>query len=102
LLIETDAPDQLLPDARNRHPLTDERTGRAINHPANLAAVYDFAGELFGEPVASLAARAEENFLRVFGGLERPPCRLGLGRRLSNSLPANSSNGKNFGPLPTE
>jgi len=67
LLIETDAPDQLLPDARNRHPLTDAASGQPLNHPANLAAVYEFAAELFGEPVESLADRVEENFLRVFG-----------------------------------
>jgi len=69
LLIETDAPDQLLPDARNRHPLTDAASGQPLNHPANLAAVYEFAAELFGEPVESLEARVEENFQRVFGGL---------------------------------
>ena len=66
LLIETDAPDQLLPDARNRHPLTDATTGKLLNHPANLATVYEFAAGLFGEPVERLAARVEENFLRVF------------------------------------
>jgi len=69
LLIETDAPDQLLPDARNRHPLTDAASGQPLNHPANLAAVYEFAAELFGEPVGSLEARVEENFQRVFGSL---------------------------------
>lgn len=70
LLIETDAPDQLLPDALNRHPLKDARTGKALNHPANLAAVYEFAAALFNEPVVSLAARVEENFGRVFGGVK--------------------------------
>jgi TatD DNase family protein len=69
LLIETDAPDQLLPDARNDFPLTDEKPGKPINHPANLAAVYHFAAELFGEPVETLAPRVEENFLRLFGGI---------------------------------
>jgi len=69
LLIETDAPDQLLPDALNRHPLTDAGTGRSLNHPANLAAVYDFAAGLFGEPVEQLAARVEDNFVRIFGGV---------------------------------
>lgn len=68
LLIETDAPDQLLPDARNRHPLTDAATGKALNHPANIVAVHEFAAELLGEPVEKLAARVEENFVRVFGG----------------------------------
>jgi TatD DNase family protein len=67
LLIETDAPDQLLPDKRNRHPLVDVGSGKAINHPANLEAVYEFAAELQGEPVGVLATRVEENFLRLFG-----------------------------------
>jgi len=69
LLLETDAPDQLLPDGRNLHPLTDAATGQPLNHPANLTAVYAFAAELFGEPVEELARRVEENFQRVFAGL---------------------------------
>ncbi len=71
LLIETDAPDQLLPDELNRYPLTDAQTGKAINHPANLRAVYQFAAELFGEPTEALAERVEANFLRLFGSLAR-------------------------------
>jgi len=67
LLIETDAPDQVLPDERNRHPLADSATGKPINHPANLRAVYDFAAELFREPVELLAVRVEQNFQRLFG-----------------------------------
>jgi len=66
LLIETDAPDQSLPDARNRFPFADA-TGKPLNHPANLRGVYEFAAELFEEPVASLVVRVEENFLRLFG-----------------------------------
>jgi len=74
LLIETDAPDQLLPETRNRfreaavHPLADA-AGKPLNHPANLRAVYAFAAELFHEPIATLAVRVERNFLRLFGGL---------------------------------
>lgn len=68
LLIETDAPDQLLPGELNRHSLADIATGKPLNHPANLAAVYAFAAGLFREPVEQLAARVEGNFLRVFGG----------------------------------
>ena len=67
LLIETDAPDQLLPGALAQYPLADPRSGRPLNHPANLAAVYRFAAELFQEPLDSLAKRVEENFLRLFG-----------------------------------
>ncbi len=69
LLIETDAPDQPLPDERNRHPLLDAATGKSINHPANIRAVYEFAAELLGEPLGTLASRLEENFLRLFGNL---------------------------------
>ena len=69
LLIETDAPDQSLPDTLNRFPLQEAASGNAINHPANLGAVYAFAAEMFGEPVETLAARVEENFLRLFVGL---------------------------------
>jgi TatD DNase family protein len=71
LLIETDAPDQLLPVERNRHPLTDSSSGKAINHPANLGAVYELVAELLGEPVGTLADLVEENFLRLFGNLNR-------------------------------
>ncbi len=67
LLIETDAPDQSLPDELNRDPLNDPQTGKPVNHPANIVAVYDFAAGLLGEPVENLAARVEENFVRLFG-----------------------------------
>jgi TatD DNase family protein len=68
LLIETDAPDQLLPSEKIIFPLTDGG-GKPLNHPANLAAVYGGLAEFFGEPTAALAARVEENFLRLFAGL---------------------------------
>ena len=45
------------------------REGQPLNHPANLLAVYAGLAEFLGEQVASLAARVEENFQRVFGGL---------------------------------
>jgi len=70
LLIETDAPDQPLPKTLNAaHPLTESATGRSINHPANLAAVYRGAAALLGEPLPTLVARVEGNFLRLFSGL---------------------------------
>ena len=68
LLIETDAPDQLLPEAQNRFPLVGA-DGKPLNHPANLPAVYSGLAEFLGENPGSLAARVEENFQRVFGGL---------------------------------
>ncbi len=69
LLLETDAPDQLLPQERNPRPLLDPASGKALNHPANLSAVYEFAAELLGEPLAVLAGMVEENFQRLFGDL---------------------------------
>lgn len=68
LLIETDAPDQSLPPERNRFPLTGA-AGTALNHPANLPAVYEFAAELRGIPLAELAGQIEINFSRLFAGL---------------------------------
>lgn len=83
LLIETDAPDQLLPDGQGSmfstqnsglsrvqlHSLADAVTGKALNHPANLAAVYAFGAELRGVSAEALAVQVEENFLRLFGRL---------------------------------
>jgi len=67
LLVETDAPDQLLPAERNLHPLTGAE-GRALNHPANLVAVYAGLAEFLGEKLEPFAACVAENFQRVFGG----------------------------------
>jgi len=68
LLIETDAPDQALPEARREFPIPTG-AGPHLNHPANLRAVYAFAAELFDESLVTLATRVERNFLRLFGGL---------------------------------
>jgi TatD DNase family protein len=68
LLLETDAPDQPLPSGQVLFPLA-AADGKPLNHPANLPAVYQGLAEFLHEPVASLAARVAENFLRVFGGL---------------------------------
>jgi len=67
LLIETDAPDQLLPENLNCHPLAEIHSGKPLNHPANLRAVHEFAAKLLGEPLETLAARVEANFQRLFG-----------------------------------
>jgi TatD DNase family protein len=68
LLIETDAPDQLLPENLSNYSITDSN-GKPLNHPANLGAVYKFVAELLGKPLERLAKEVETNFLRVFGGL---------------------------------
>jgi len=66
LLIETDAPDQLMPEALNRHPISDA-AGHALNHPANLPVIYDFMAQLRGVAGAALERQVEENFIRLFG-----------------------------------
>jgi len=72
LLIETDAPDQCLPDELNQHPLIDPETGKPLNHPANLRAVYDFAARLLDRSVEELAGQVEQNLRRLFGPLVEP------------------------------
>lgn len=66
LLIETDAPDQPLPERRILAALTEPTTGQPINHPANLLAVYTGLAEFLGEPVEILAETVEQNFIRLF------------------------------------
>jgi TatD DNase family protein len=68
LLIETDAPDQMLPGGGS-FPLAPAEGASPINHPANIRAVYDFAAELRGVPAHTLAKMIEENFTRFFGGI---------------------------------
>ena len=71
LLIETDAPDQLLPAEQDAHSLTDSTNGKSLNHPANVVSVYRFVAELRGEPVERLAERVEKNFQRLFDPANR-------------------------------
>lgn len=65
LLVETDAPDQRLPDEQERYPLKDE-TGQAVNHPANLPEVYEFLAGLRGAAVSELTRNIGANFERLF------------------------------------
>jgi len=65
LLIETDAPDQMPPDDLIKFPLQDP-SGHPINHPANLAAIYAFAADMYNESIAEFTSRIEQNFKRIF------------------------------------
>ena len=67
LLIETDAPDQRLPDDWNRHVLTDPVTGNPLNHPANLQGIHGFLSEFLEVDAAALARQTTANFERLFG-----------------------------------
>jgi TatD DNase family protein len=69
LLIETDAPDQPLPPERVRYQCDDPKSGKPVNHPGNLAAVYQFAAELLSIPLEQLIPRVEANFEQLFGAL---------------------------------
>lgn len=71
LLLETDAPDMWPPKEWNRHPLREADDQRELNHPANLAAVYDFAAEFLAVPRPELEERVRENFTRLFGSSDR-------------------------------
>jgi TatD DNase family protein len=65
LLIETDAPDQLPPPDKIRHPLFDD-AGDPLNSPANLRAVYEFAADLYNADIESLTTQVNANFERLF------------------------------------
>ncbi|MDB6111490.1 MAG: TatD-related deoxyribonuclease [Pedosphaera sp.] len=69
LLIETDAPDMLPPGKYIEFPLADAASGKALNHPANLRAIYQFVGELLNQPIDTVASRTAENFHRLFAAL---------------------------------
>ncbi len=69
LLLETDAPDLGPPAEWNDHPLAELATGRPINHPANLGAVYRFAAQLLERDPERLRDQVEQNFLRLFGAV---------------------------------
>jgi TatD DNase family protein len=68
LLVETDAPDQLLPPEKTAHPLLGA-DGKPLNHPANIGAVYSALAEILGEERQELASRVEKNFARLFGNV---------------------------------
>ena len=67
LLVETDAPDMPLPPGRIKYRLPASPEGRALNHPANLPAVYEGLAELRGETLENLTGQIAENFQRLFG-----------------------------------
>lgn len=69
ILVETDAPDMLPPDCLVNYPIADPATGRALNHPANLPSIYEFAAELRQESLAVFSERIKANFLALFGDL---------------------------------
>lgn len=65
LLLETDAPDMLPPEA-HQSSFFQNREAKNLHHPANIAAIYTFAAQLYNLTVQELALRVERNFLALF------------------------------------
>ena len=61
-LIETNAPDQILPAHLNRFPLPDN-----LNHPANIAAIYQYLSNFLELDLPTLASQVQKNFHSLFG-----------------------------------
>jgi TatD DNase family protein len=72
LLLETDAPDQNLPEELDTFKLTNpQNPSLRINHPANIVRVYEGVALLRGMQVEDLAIRIEQNFTAVFSEILR-------------------------------
>jgi len=67
LLVETDAPAMPLTDGKREFELPPLPDGTALNHPANLRAVYLGLASIRKMPVEELAAIVAANFQRLFG-----------------------------------
>lgn len=67
LLIETDAPDQPLPEELDEYHLVDADSGERLNDPHNLGAIYRGLAGILDRSVSDLARQIEANFLRFFG-----------------------------------
>lgn len=68
LLVETDAPDQLPPDSLQEHELAAP-DGAALNHPANLPAIYRYLAALRELELPALSDAVQKNFERLFGSV---------------------------------
>ena len=66
LLIETDAPDQLLPEPVDQYRLLDTN-GRRLNHPANIVTIYESVATALGVELPLFASQIECNFHTLFG-----------------------------------
>lgn len=71
LLLETDAPDQPLPEDLNRYDLPANTDGRRLNHPANIRAVYEGFAAARGLELGTLSEQIERNFRALFGSVLR-------------------------------
>lgn len=66
LLVETDAPDQLLPAEADPLLVPGSDTSSALNHPANLPSIYKGLAELRKMPLSEFTDQISQNFQRLF------------------------------------
>ena len=67
ILVETDAPDQLLPEEKNAYPRAVDEDGNLVNHPGNIRAVYEGLAQILNLSVEKLTSQVAENYQRLFG-----------------------------------
>lgn len=67
LLVETDAPAMPPPPEHSPYSLPDSDDGQTVNHPANIAHIYEELAKLRGMSLENLAAQVQDNFERLFG-----------------------------------
>lgn len=67
LLVETDAPAMVLPQAWRTHKLPPAPDGSPVNHPGNIEAAYAGLAAYLGQTVDELAGQVDANFRRLFG-----------------------------------
>lgn len=68
ILVETDAPDQSLPEEKDTFPKLVDGEGKSINHPGNIRAVYEGLASTLNLPVERLIEQVAQNYKRLFGG----------------------------------
>ena len=69
LLLETDAPDQKLPEHLDDYNLISSVDGTRINHPATILRVYEGVAALRGITLEQLVECVERNFCALFGNI---------------------------------
>ena len=72
LLLETDAPEMLPPSDWCFCPLSDSESGKAINHPGNIRAIYEFVSSEWGISHQKLQEQLGCNARSLFA----PSCQL--------------------------
>jgi TatD DNase family protein len=67
ILVETDAPDQLPPDALDRWKLHSPTDGERMTHPLSIELSYAAVAHVRGVSLEAFSQQVDENFRRLFG-----------------------------------